>query len=426
MGYIALATTTSDVAASIFPGGRIAHSHFKISIDIDENATCNITKQSALAGLIRDAKLIVWDEVSMTNKRMLEVFDLLLKDFMNTKVLFGGKVVVLGGDFRQTLPVVRNGNKKDFINESLLYSRIWNELEKLRLLENMRAKTDPAFCDYLIRIENGQERVNSTNKIEFPNSLVIPFTTERESLDKLIRETYPNLNLFYSNSLCTDSRVILTTKNDFANEINDMLIDQFHGKVRTFIGIDETTELNNQTQFEDLLHSLNPTNMPPYKLSLKENCPMMLLQNLNPYEGSKLGSLPCVQRKRNLLDTYTQKMQEREEQLFVHLTPYKHSHNEHVHGIRNHHFHDDYLLKILLQLPFLKIQASCNMINDENLENSSKGDPLSKGASPEPLEESQWISCWNFHMKNLLTPATTSAQHTRLVKLVLHLFTMQS
>nr|XP_016492300.1 PREDICTED: uncharacterized protein LOC107811818 [Nicotiana tabacum] len=230
MGYIALATTTSDVAASIFPGGRIAHSHFKISIDIDENATCNITKQSALAGLIRDAKLIVWDEVSMTNKRMLEVFDLLLKDFMNTKVLFGGKVVVLGGDFRQTLPVVRNGNKKDFINESLLYSRIWNELEKLRLLENMRAKTDPAFCDYLIRIENGQERVNSTNKIEFPNSLVIPFTTERESLDKLIRETYPNLNLFYSNSLCTDSRVILTTKNDFANEINDMLIDQFHGK----------------------------------------------------------------------------------------------------------------------------------------------------------------------------------------------------
>ncbi|XP_009790171.2 uncharacterized protein [Nicotiana sylvestris] len=285
MGYIALATTTSDVAASIFPGGRIAHSHFKISIDIDENATCNITKQSALAGLIRDAKLIVWDEVSMANKRMLEVFDLLLKDFMNTKVLFGGKVVVLGGDFRQTLPVVRNGNKKDFINESLLCSRIWNELEKLRLLENMRAKTDPAFCDYLIRIENGQERVNSTNKIEFPNSLVIPFTTERESLDKLFRETYPNLNLFYSNSLCTDSRVILTTKNDFANEINDMLIDQFHGKVRTFIGIDETTELNNQTQFEDLLHSLNPTNMPPYKLSLKENCPMMLLQNLNPYEG---------------------------------------------------------------------------------------------------------------------------------------------
>nr|XP_016436324.1 PREDICTED: ATP-dependent DNA helicase pfh1-like [Nicotiana tabacum] len=131
MGYIALATATSGVAAFILPGGRTAHSRFKISIDIDEHSSCNISKQSALAGLIRDAKLIVWDAVSMANKRMVEVFDLLLKDLMTTNVLFGGKVVVLGGDFRQTLPVMRNGKKEDFINESLLYSRIWYELEKL-------------------------------------------------------------------------------------------------------------------------------------------------------------------------------------------------------------------------------------------------------------------------------------------------------
>ncbi|XP_070005632.1 uncharacterized protein [Nicotiana sylvestris] len=167
---------------------------------------------------------------------MLEVFDLLLKDLMNTNVLFGGKVVVLGGDFRQTLPVVRNGKKEDFINESLLYYRIWYELEKLKLSENMRAKIDPPFCDYLMRIGNGQEQASSTNKIKFYDSLVIPFTTERESLDKLFTVTYPNLNSFNSNTFCTNSRVILTTKNDFVNEINDMLIDQFPGILRTFIG----------------------------------------------------------------------------------------------------------------------------------------------------------------------------------------------
>nr|XP_009805036.1 PREDICTED: uncharacterized protein LOC104250162 [Nicotiana sylvestris] len=285
MGYIALATATSGVVASILPDGRIAHSHFKISIDIDEHSSCNISKQSALAGLILDEKLIVWDEVSMANKRMLEVFDFLLKDLMNTNVLFGGKVVVLGGDFRQILHVVRNGKKEDFINESLLYSRIWDELEKLQLSENMRAKIDPPFCDYLMRIGNGYKQASSTNKIKFFDSLVIPFTTERESLDKLFTVTYQDLNLFYSNTFCTNSHVILTTKNDFVNEINDMLIDQFPGKLRTFIGIDETTKLNNQTQFENLLQSLNPPSLPPYKLSLKENCPIMLLHNLNPYEG---------------------------------------------------------------------------------------------------------------------------------------------
>ncbi|XP_060216267.1 uncharacterized protein LOC132643750 [Lycium barbarum] len=168
MGYIALATTTSGVAASILPGGCTPHSRFKIPSEIDENASCNISKESSLAGLIRDAKLIVGDEVSMAKKRMLEVFDLLLKDLMDTNALFGGKVVVFGGDFRQTLPVVRYGKKEDFIGKSLLYSSIWNELEKLQLSENMKAKTDSAFCAYLLRVGNGQEQVNSANKIEIP------------------------------------------------------------------------------------------------------------------------------------------------------------------------------------------------------------------------------------------------------------------
>ncbi|KAL3368402.1 hypothetical protein AABB24_009320 [Solanum stoloniferum] len=42
-GFIALATATSGVAASIFPGGRTAHSRFKIPINIDEQFSCNIS-----------------------------------------------------------------------------------------------------------------------------------------------------------------------------------------------------------------------------------------------------------------------------------------------------------------------------------------------------------------------------------------------
>ncbi|XP_019265174.1 PREDICTED: uncharacterized protein LOC109242775 [Nicotiana attenuata] len=302
MGYIALATTTSGVTASILPGGRTAHSRFKIPIDIDENVSCNISKQSALASLIRDAKLIVWDEASMANKRMLEVFHLLLKDLMDTNVLFGGKVVVYGGDFRQTLPVVRNGKKEDFINQSLLYSSIWDKQEKIQLSENMRAKTNPAFCDYLLRIGNGQERVNATNNIEVPNSLIVHFTTERESLDKLFTVTYPYLNSSGYDASCTDSRVILTTKHNFVDEINDMFIDQFSGKARTFVGIDETIESDNQSPFEDLLHTLNPAGLPPYILSLKKNCPIILLRNLNPYEDLCNGTrLNCCEFKTHVL-----------------------------------------------------------------------------------------------------------------------------
>ncbi|WMV27142.1 hypothetical protein MTR67_020527 [Solanum verrucosum] len=284
-GFIALATTTSGVAASILPGGRTTHSRFKIPINIDEQFSCNISKQSSLASLIRDAKLIVWDEVSMSKKNMIEALDLLMKDLTETNILFGGKVIVFGGDFRQTLPVVRSGKKEDFISESILNSRIWNQLEKLRLSENMRARTDPVFCEYLMRIGNGKEKTNINNKIAIPKQFIIPFTTEKESLDLLFKVIYPNLHTSFNDSSFMTSRVILTTKNDFVDELNDRLITQFPTVAKIFIAADETIEPNDQPQFEDFLHTLNVPGLPPYRLVLKQNCPVILLRNLNPSEG---------------------------------------------------------------------------------------------------------------------------------------------
>lgn len=64
----------------------------------------------------------------MASKKLVETFDLFLQNIMNMNILFGGKVIVLGGYFRQTLPVVQNDKKEDFINESLLNYVIWNHL----------------------------------------------------------------------------------------------------------------------------------------------------------------------------------------------------------------------------------------------------------------------------------------------------------
>lgn len=43
---------------------------------------------------------------------MIETFDLLLRDLMETETIVGGKVVIFGGDFRQSLPVVRSEKGK--------------------------------------------------------------------------------------------------------------------------------------------------------------------------------------------------------------------------------------------------------------------------------------------------------------------------
>ncbi|GKF11538.1 DNA helicase, partial [Tanacetum coccineum] len=52
------------------------------------------------------------DEAPMDNRRSFETLDRTLRDLMNVSdLIFRGKTVVLGGDFRQTLPVKKGAGK---------------------------------------------------------------------------------------------------------------------------------------------------------------------------------------------------------------------------------------------------------------------------------------------------------------------------
>ncbi|KAI5392416.1 hypothetical protein KIW84_076993 [Lathyrus oleraceus] len=96
-GEIVLATASSGIAATLLPGGRIAHSRFKILIDIQPSSICGIEKQKDLANLIRVVAAIIWDEAPITNKIFLEVLDRSLQDICSNNAPFGGKVLIRGG-----------------------------------------------------------------------------------------------------------------------------------------------------------------------------------------------------------------------------------------------------------------------------------------------------------------------------------------
>ncbi|GKF54120.1 ATP-dependent DNA helicase PIF1-like protein [Tanacetum coccineum] len=61
-----------SIASLLLDGGRTAHSWFAIPITVVEDSMCTIAADSDLADLIRETKLIIWDEALMT-------IDLLLK-----------------------------------------------------------------------------------------------------------------------------------------------------------------------------------------------------------------------------------------------------------------------------------------------------------------------------------------------------------
>lgn len=89
-----------------------------------------------------------------------------------------------------------------------------------------------------MRIENEKEETNCHGQINIQYCFTIPFIFEKESLNLLFRITYPNLYSFSCDMASMTSRVILTTKNDFVDEINDMLITQFSGESRTYVAYD--------------------------------------------------------------------------------------------------------------------------------------------------------------------------------------------
>jgi hypothetical protein len=105
-GKIVLAVASSGITSLLFLGGRTAHSRFKIPIDLHDESTCNITQHMKVAELVRKANMIIWDEALMMHCRAFEAIDRTLHDLMQlddaqaTKKIFGGKTMVLGGDFR--------------------------------------------------------------------------------------------------------------------------------------------------------------------------------------------------------------------------------------------------------------------------------------------------------------------------------------
>ncbi|XP_071917137.1 uncharacterized protein [Coffea arabica] len=284
-GHIAIAVATSRIAASILPGGRTAHSRFKIPLDFSKSKTCQLSKQGSVAKLLSESKLILWDEASMARRETIEAFDDLLRDIMECNLPFGGKVVVFGGDFRQTLPVIEQSTKEVLLQSCFLNSPLWPQLHKLKLSENMRAILDPQFSEFLLSVGEGKEPVDLNGEITLSTDLVIPYNDKEESLNRLISCVFPDLPLYSRDPYSMINRCILAPKNSSVDELNDILIRRFPGKLYTYTSTDKTVDQRHQGDYEDFLNSQNPKGLPPHKLMLKENCPIILMRNLNPLEG---------------------------------------------------------------------------------------------------------------------------------------------
>ncbi|GFU79470.1 ATP-dependent DNA helicase [Trichonephila clavipes] len=282
---VALAVASSGIAAKLLSSGRTAHSVFKLPLNLasEETSTCNISKNSTRGALLQQCKLIVWDKCTMSHKRALEVLDRCLQDIQNNPKLMGGVVVLLAGDFRQTLPVIEKGTAADKINACLKASYLWTKVEKLYLTTNMRAQLfsdveSGAYAQKLLEIGEGHLGTDQEGMVLFTHQ----FCHVVESEDELIDPVFPNMqqHIFDEKWLC--ERTILAPKNETAAKINKKLLDEIASETSVYNSIDTVMSSDDTTSYPvEFLNSLDLSGVPSHKLELKVGVPVLLMRNLD-------------------------------------------------------------------------------------------------------------------------------------------------
>nr|XP_016503039.1 PREDICTED: uncharacterized protein LOC107821146 [Nicotiana tabacum] len=305
-GDIVLTVASSEIASLLLPGGRKAHSRFVIPLNVTEDSTCNIKQGTPLANLIIKAKLIIWDEAPMMHRYCFEALDKTLRDILRFKDAsnlhrpFGGKTIVLGGDFRQILPVIPKGSRQDIVNASLNSSYLWPHCQLLKLTKNMRLQGNEigthldelrVFSDWILVIGDGivGTSVDGNKKVQIPDDLLIKQFVDPTSA--IVESTYPNFN-----SRCNDigylqQRAILTQTLDMVESINEYMISLNESSEKSYLSSD--TICNSDSTYSALEHVHTPeflntikcSGVPNHALTLKVGIPLMLLRNIGQSAG---------------------------------------------------------------------------------------------------------------------------------------------
>ena len=152
-GDIVLTVALSGIASLLLPNGRTAHS--KVAIPVAE--------------LLKETKIIIWDEVPMAHKYYFEALDKMPNDIMCMShvdnVPFGGKRLVFGGNFRQILLVIPRGSRLDIVHATTNATNLWDYCAILKLTKNMclqsnstmsNAEEIKSFCQWLIDVGDGK------------------------------------------------------------------------------------------------------------------------------------------------------------------------------------------------------------------------------------------------------------------------------
>ncbi|GBM05609.1 hypothetical protein AVEN_202243-1 [Araneus ventricosus] len=158
---------------------------------------------------------------TMDHKKSSETLDRTLRDLRKNDQLLEGSLLLLAGDFRQTLLVIQNSTPADELNACLKTSPLWKFVKRFTLESNMRVRlfrneTTQNVAHILQQICEGTFPTDSNGEISF----TAEFCTQVKTVQELINKIYPSISENYKTHDWLCEKAILAPKNDVVHELN--------------------------------------------------------------------------------------------------------------------------------------------------------------------------------------------------------------
>ena len=221
--YKVKAQAFTGIAAALLDGGVTIHSRFGLPVPLLPHSTSRFALNSHEAEASRTTKLLVFDEAAMIPKGMMKAVDRFLR-YINGQpdVLFGGQCVLLGGDFRQILPIDTISNNS--VGISLKCWSDWSEFKKFKLVKNMRADPEEIeFAKWVLQVGDDKiKKIKDTDLIRIPDDLVAGDNED-------VVDTVFGHGLITVQSTRDLNRGILCPKNIDALKLNERVLDRMEG-----------------------------------------------------------------------------------------------------------------------------------------------------------------------------------------------------
>ncbi|XP_074324065.1 uncharacterized protein LOC141660986 [Apium graveolens] len=303
-------------------GGITAHSRFKIPIDADKFSCCEIKQNTYLAELICNTSLVIWDEAPMTHRYVFEAVDRTFRDICSKvnqeagTLPFGGLTMVLGGDFRQVLPVIPKKRRVEIVAASISKSDLLHYCKVFTLRENMRIEINVPtvtvrgdkvqFRDWVLALGDGLEETIAIGDDLEPSWVSLPeevrVNYSGDAVKAIVNEIYKDLHKKHGDVEYLRSRAILTPLNEHIESVNVTVLQSLPGEFKVYKSCDSICKGSSTSESDEILYppgylnSLKFSGMPNHEIKDKVGAPIMLLRNLNAKKGLCKGTRLIITR----------------------------------------------------------------------------------------------------------------------------------